>query len=101
MPTIDSNLIVNNASNASKLNRLVIDNHLRHYEWLGQWPERFIVLGDADGAFNPVNDKSKSATISAVQRADAHVLELVLFVLPYASSTQDNEKDRYTTSMRH
>jgi len=29
------------------------ENRLRHYEQLSMWPEGFVVLGDAVGAFNP------------------------------------------------
>ena len=43
----------------------------RHYEQLGHWPERFVVLGDAFCAFNPIYGQGMSvAALSAVALAD-------------------------------
>jgi 2-polyprenyl-6-methoxyphenol hydroxylase-like FAD-dependent oxidoreductase len=47
--------VIKNAQPISPISgNLGTQNHLRHYERLHRWPERFIVLGDAVCAFNPV-----------------------------------------------
>jgi len=43
----------------------------RHYEQLGRWPERFVVLGDAFCGFNPIYGQGMSvAAMSAVALAE-------------------------------
>ncbi|WP_141576655.1 NAD(P)/FAD-dependent oxidoreductase [Actinomadura sp. WMMA1423] len=52
------------------------DNHRRHYERMSAWPKRFVVVGDALCAFNPLYGQgmtvaAKSAlTLDACLRAD-------------------------------
>lgn len=47
------------------------ENRLRHYERLGRWPERFVVLGDAVCTFNPVYGQGMTASaLGALALAD-------------------------------
>src|SRR5215471_7963454 len=41
------------------------ENRLRHYERLRVWPERFLVMGDAVCAFNPVYGQGMTAAAMA------------------------------------
>jgi 2-polyprenyl-6-methoxyphenol hydroxylase-like FAD-dependent oxidoreductase len=43
-------------------------NQRRHFERLGRWPERFVVVGDAACAFNPVY--GQGMTVAAISAAD-------------------------------
>jgi 2-polyprenyl-6-methoxyphenol hydroxylase-like FAD-dependent oxidoreductase len=44
------------------------ENRLRHYERMPRWPERFVVLGDAACAFNPVY--GQGMTVAALGAAE-------------------------------
>ena len=43
------------------------DNQLRHYDRLDRWPERFVVIGDAVCAFNPIY--GQGMTVAALEAA--------------------------------
>jgi 2-polyprenyl-6-methoxyphenol hydroxylase-like FAD-dependent oxidoreductase len=51
------------------------ENHLRHYERLEQWPERFIVLGDAVCAFNPVYGQGMTVAVQVAMGLDQSLWE--------------------------
>lgn len=38
------------------------DNRRRHFERLGRWPERFVVIGDASCTFNPIYAQGMTVT---------------------------------------
>ncbi|MGH3794324.1 MAG: NAD(P)/FAD-dependent oxidoreductase [Pseudonocardiaceae bacterium] len=46
-------------------------NRLWHYERMSRWPERFVVLGDAVCAFNPVYGQGISTAAVAAETLDA------------------------------
>lgn len=46
-------------------------NRLWHYERMSRWPERFVVLGDAACAFNPVYGQGISTAAIAAETLDA------------------------------
>jgi 2-polyprenyl-6-methoxyphenol hydroxylase-like FAD-dependent oxidoreductase len=46
-------------------------NRLWHYERMRRWPERFIVLGDAVCAFNPIYGQGMSTAAIAAETLDA------------------------------
>ncbi len=46
-------------------------NRLWHYERLHRWPERFVVLGDAVCAFNPIYGQGMSTAAIAAETLDA------------------------------
>ncbi len=47
------------------------ENRWRHYEKLDRWPDRFVALGDAVSAFNPVYGQGITAAAMAAQMLDA------------------------------
>ncbi len=51
------------------------ENHLRHYERLRSWPERFIVSGDAVCAFNPVYGQGMTVAVQAAMELDQSLRE--------------------------
>ena len=51
------------------------ENHLRHYERLHQWPEQFIVLGDAVCAFNPVYGQGMTVAVQVAMGLDQSLRE--------------------------
>jgi 2-polyprenyl-6-methoxyphenol hydroxylase-like FAD-dependent oxidoreductase len=51
------------------------ENHLRHYERLPQWPEQFIILGDAVCAFNPVYGQGMTVATQAALLLDQSLRE--------------------------
>jgi len=58
------------------------ENRIRHYDKVARWPERFVVLGDAAYAFNPIYGQGMTvAAVSAValgeQIAQSSTLEPV------------------------
>jgi 2-polyprenyl-6-methoxyphenol hydroxylase-like FAD-dependent oxidoreductase len=56
--------VIKNAQPISPISgNLGTQNHLRHYERLPRWPERFIVLGDAVCAFNPVYGQGMTVAV--------------------------------------
>ncbi|HKR49433.1 MAG TPA: FAD-dependent monooxygenase [Pseudonocardiaceae bacterium] len=50
-------------------------NRLWHYERMHRWPERFVVLGDALCAFNPIYGQGISTTAVAVETLDTCLRE--------------------------
>jgi 2-polyprenyl-6-methoxyphenol hydroxylase-like FAD-dependent oxidoreductase len=49
------------------------ENRWRHYEHLKAWPERFVALGDAVSAFNPVYGQGMTAAAMGAQLLDTHL----------------------------
>ncbi|MGH3866918.1 MAG: NAD(P)/FAD-dependent oxidoreductase [Pseudonocardiaceae bacterium] len=50
-------------------------NRLWHYERMARWPERFVVLGDAVCAFNPIYGQGMSTAAVAAETLDACLRE--------------------------
>lgn len=50
-------------------------NRLWHYERMSRWPERFVVLGDAVCAFNPIYGQGMSTGAVAAQTLDTCLCE--------------------------
>lgn len=50
-------------------------NRLWHYERMRRWPERFVVLGDAVCAFNPIYGQGMSTAAVAAETLDACLRE--------------------------
>ncbi|HSL09431.1 MAG TPA: FAD-dependent monooxygenase [Pseudonocardiaceae bacterium] len=50
-------------------------NRLWHYERMRRWPERFVILGDAVCAFNPVYGQGMSTAAVAAETLDACLRE--------------------------
>jgi 2-polyprenyl-6-methoxyphenol hydroxylase-like FAD-dependent oxidoreductase len=49
------------------------DNQRRHFERLGRWPDRFVVIGDASCTFNPVYAQGMTVTAMTAITLD-HIL---------------------------
>ena len=49
------------------------ENRWRHYEKLRRWPEGFVVLGDALGAFNPSYGQGMSVAVQSALLLDTHL----------------------------
>jgi 2-polyprenyl-6-methoxyphenol hydroxylase-like FAD-dependent oxidoreductase len=51
------------------------ENRLRHYETMADWPEQFVVLGDAVCAFNPIYGQGISIAALGVEILDECLVE--------------------------
>jgi 2-polyprenyl-6-methoxyphenol hydroxylase-like FAD-dependent oxidoreductase len=49
------------------------DNRRRHFERLGRWPERFVVVGDASCTFNPIYAQGMTVTAMTAVALDRHL----------------------------
>jgi 2-polyprenyl-6-methoxyphenol hydroxylase-like FAD-dependent oxidoreductase len=104
--TLPSPLVYETVSTAEALSPIVATrsggNRLRHFERLPDWPQRFVVIGDAACAFNPVY--GQGMTVAALEalalddcltRGDAasfrHRLARIV-ALPWALATGEDSR---------